>query len=413
MPSGKPVRDIQYDLNKFILSPLGTNSSNDIEDECFLTCFRLSRFRSDVMRLAIEKYPKEYALKMKSLGPKCKLYFQKQWNISSWFELANTGDLVRNITEQMEAKGRVKNNVLTLRVAFGKAKIGDYFESEEEMNEYLDDEDGNALEFSQVEMPSSPFARRAGGIMREKNHSNRTSAEELILQLYQTESCKLYHGFLRQHMTSFHRIVTAHIATHKDHSVFKKAINENTIPTDEELDIHLLGVYIQRGHKNDISGGVLPETNSYPPTNAMIITPPEHCDWKKKNNSNTVLNEMRFRDAQFPSLANLQSMQVSTLPSKLIGLTFKSFYGEDETSAIISRSLTLESSMHDVMDKYDICKDLDISDVENSKFLIKKKNGSFFTLRYDYFISMTVNKIISISNIDEDYLIVIKNKMRE
>ena len=69
--------------------------------------------------------------------------------------------------------------------------------------------------------------------------------------------------------------------------------------------------------------------------------------------------------------------------------------------------------MHDVMDKYDICKDLDISDVENSKFLIKKKNGSFFTLRYDYFISMTVNKIISISNIDEDYLIVIKNKMRE
>ena len=157
---------------------------------------------------------------MKALVPNCKLYFQKQWNCSSWFELSNTDDLIRNLKEQMETKGRVRNNVLTLRLAFGKAKIGDYFESTEEIDDYTDDVDGAALIFSQNETPTSPFARRAGVIMRNDNHCSASNVEELITRLYQSESCKLYHGFLKQHMISFHRIITAHIAVHKDDSVF-------------------------------------------------------------------------------------------------------------------------------------------------------------------------------------------------
>ena len=115
IPSGKTTKDIVYDLEPFILGrcdDINSDSVDSIEnsssgDESFLTSFTLSKFRNHLMELALEKFPEEYDIKTKSLGTKCKLFFQKQWNNSSWSEIATTVDLHRNLKNQMTIKGRI------------------------------------------------------------------------------------------------------------------------------------------------------------------------------------------------------------------------------------------------------------------------------------------------------------------
>ena len=108
----------------------------------------------------------------------------------------------------MELKNRVRNSTLSIRVAFGKSKAGMSFSTQEEFDEYTESGDGIMFSSSKDE-PTSPFIRRVGAIMREDTHCSSTRINEMLQRIYTTESCKLYYGFLREHVTSFHRIIAA------------------------------------------------------------------------------------------------------------------------------------------------------------------------------------------------------------
>ena len=49
-----------------------------VSDKDFISVFALSRFRLDLMVLAVEHFVEEYAVGKKSLRPNCKLFIQKQ-----------------------------------------------------------------------------------------------------------------------------------------------------------------------------------------------------------------------------------------------------------------------------------------------------------------------------------------------
>ena len=97
---------------------------------------------------------------------------------------------------------------------------------------------------------------------------------------------------------------------------------------------------------------------------------------------------------------------------KLIALTFKVFEKEEEFSAIIKGNLSMDSSMKDVIDEYSITDYLSISDLSKCKFLIKKTSGSYYTLVFPYFHSLTVDELISLELVSNDYMIEIKTEER-
>lgn len=99
MSSGKTSKEIMFELSPYIFSGVMDDDSNysspslDDEDgnggEKFVGIFNLSIFRTELMVLAVEGFPGEYAIK-NSLGQKYKIFVQKQWNMSTWLEVANT-----------------------------------------------------------------------------------------------------------------------------------------------------------------------------------------------------------------------------------------------------------------------------------------------------------------------------------
>ena len=95
---------------------------------------------------------------------------------------------------------------------------------------------------------------------------------------------------------------------------------------------------------------------------------------------------------------------------KIVALTFKSrSFSDLEVSAIIDEDpLKEDSTMEDVMKEYDVESTLLINRIDRCKFLIKKRSGTYLTFNCDRFVKMTVKKVISIRNIDEDYIIEVK-----
>ena len=90
----------------------------------FMNLFTLSRFRKYIMVLAVELFPEEYASDKKSLGPKCKLFCQQQWNSASWTKSPDAETIVRLLVDQIAVKARVNNGVLPIMLAFGWTKQG-------------------------------------------------------------------------------------------------------------------------------------------------------------------------------------------------------------------------------------------------------------------------------------------------
>ena len=65
---------------------------------------------------------------------------------------------------------------------------------------------------------------------------------------------------------SIQRIITSNLSIHKECSVFRKAIDINSIFSNDDIDTHLMSIYLGH-HKNDVSDYYLPETNLYYPPN--------------------------------------------------------------------------------------------------------------------------------------------------
>ena len=131
VPSGRTNKEIACDLDYHVFTPDAPDAfDEDVkcdmpdEDERFVSMFTLSRFRKDLMLHAIGDFPEECALKTTSLGAKCKLFCQKQWNSSSWTEMNNTQVFHSILKDHMPSKSRVKDGKLSIRLSFGRAKRG-------------------------------------------------------------------------------------------------------------------------------------------------------------------------------------------------------------------------------------------------------------------------------------------------
>ena len=141
----------------------------------------------------------------------------------------NTDAFIRTLKEQMEIKTRVRNSILTLKVSFGRAKAGYHFKNRDEFEDYVNDDEfegGGALVFSQEDNTSSPFVRTMGAAKREASWTDPKKIMEFISLIYKDENSKLYHGFLREHMQSFFRIIKANLTVNKDASLFIPILND-------------------------------------------------------------------------------------------------------------------------------------------------------------------------------------------
>lgn len=247
--------------------------------------FTLSRFRKDtIMVLACGLFLEEYLVESKSLGPRCKLFYQRQWNSSFWTIIPGTETLVMLLKEHMTVKARVNNSVLSIRFTFDRANQEQQFADIHAFNDYINIFEGEneSLLFSKDKNACPPYVMRFGNKKRSKNWSKPTQIATLIRTMYLAADCKLYYGFLREHSNSFFQIILANVAHLKESSPFKPFIDDPTyIPSDIIINKRPLSVFVA-SFQNYIQGNYIPETYKYPPINkTMLKGPPPLREWKK------------------------------------------------------------------------------------------------------------------------------------
>ena len=158
VPSGKTIKELRYNLSPYIIGGSNDNASDDShpslsgepdetddQDQDFIDTFTLSLFCKDLMVMVIDKFPEEYTLQKKALGPKCKLFMHKQWNTLSWMEIPSSEMFLRTLREQMDIRSWVHNNTLHIRFSFGKATTGQEFKDEREVHDYTCQEFGTGI----------------------------------------------------------------------------------------------------------------------------------------------------------------------------------------------------------------------------------------------------------------------------
>ena len=424
VPPGKTIKELTYELRPFIIGGDNDDGSagsdgllGTVMDEDFVSIFTLSRFRKDMMELAVNKFPEEYSLEKKAVGPKSKLFIQKAWNTSSWMEVPNTEIFIRVLREQMANRSRVVNGKLLVRLSFGRAKPGTEFKDLRELDEYTCLEFGGGLLFSQQEIPSSPYVRQVGAVKRDECWNKPARITELVASLFTTNTSKLYHGFLKEHGNSFFRIISASLTIRKEASVFLPSLNNpaETPLSNEIIDTHLLAVYI-RSHLNDNPEAPMPETRKFPPTNAtMMIIPPTFREWK----ATQVQHQHQVTPIYHPPPPHTLAISSSSTLSNnedgcvgdIVAITFKAEWDTDmEVSVIIDETLTPESMMEEVMDEGGVFDDfgLSIEDMDKYKIIVQKKSLGRLTFKWNRFKHLKVNRLTRLNNIDSDYMITLK-----
>ena len=424
VPSGKTNKEFTYDLSGFIVGGIDKAASNgssevlgdddEVADESFDVSFTLSRFRKDLMVLAGDGFPEEYGYDKKTLGPRCKLFIQKQYNSSSWTEIPSTIMLVRTILEQMETKGRVKNGRMLTRFSFGRSKAGLEFGSVREVNDYVCDDFGEYVKFSQNETPASPYVRKVGKVKRDSNWNKPARITELIANLYSSQTSKLHYGFLKEHGNSFFRIISANLSMHLDNSVFLPALNDpdNHPISDEIITQDVLEVFI-RSHQNDLPGNPMPETNRYPPTNeTMLITPPTLREWK--STQQPVFDIFGSSTITPTNTHHHAAVMPSTVPNpnEIDAVTFRAEWNDEEVSVMIEDNFTIDTDMESILDAEDVLSDLGAVDGggQSYRYVIQKRSGGKLTLKWDKFRGTTMKKIMNIKNVHEDYIVIVKKR---
>ena len=108
------------------------------EDEHPYSSFTLFRFCRQLMAMARKISPEEYDISKKSLGKDCRLYYQKQQNSLSLSEIGHTNGFICLLKEQIELKGIVRDNTLSIKILllFGRANIGKPFETNDGFEDF-------------------------------------------------------------------------------------------------------------------------------------------------------------------------------------------------------------------------------------------------------------------------------------
>ena len=120
----------------------------------------------------------------------------------------------------MATKGRAKNEILQMRLSFGRARAGQEFQMERDMHNYVCKYFGECIIFSQSGEPASLYIRKVGKLRRDECWNKPARIIELVSSLYSITSSKLYYGFLKEHGNSFYRIISTNLSAKKNNSVF-------------------------------------------------------------------------------------------------------------------------------------------------------------------------------------------------
>jgi len=79
---------------------------------------------------------------------------------------------------------------------------------------------------------------------------------------------------------------------------------------------------------------------------------------------------------------------------------------DDKLCVIIAGELNKDSTMETVLQSQGVCEEFDIGTPSEWKFMVKKNDQSFFSLRWNQFRSLKVHQFTRLQNVDEDYLVV-------
>ena len=180
---------------------------------------------------------------------------------------------------------------------------------------------------------------------------------------------------------------------------------------DDIIDKHLIHVYFN-SHRNDMPDNLLPETDKYPPLNeSMMAVPPKKKDWlveREKEQQMFASNSPNFQPHSSSQQITPQTIQRNA--NELIGITFRTYDCEDnETSVMICDTLSYLSTMEDVLKEGEVFDDLGLDDnPDDYKYVIRKKSKGSLTLKWRRFQNLTVQSLLSVHNIDENYMIALK-----
>ena len=161
----------------------------------------------------------------------------------------------------------------------------------------------------------------------------------------------------------------------------------------------------------------MPQTVKFPPTNElMMAVPPTFKDWTATQQQQFSIFNSATHHSTHHSITPTNSTLplITTLPTvlhdELVGLTFKADWDtQEEVSVMIVDNLSINSTMDDVITEGDVLLELAAdSDMSEYKYLIQKRSGGHFTLKWDKFKRMSISNLTRIKNVDEDYIIVIR-----
>ena len=91
---------------------------------------------------------------------------------------------IQTVREQMATKSQVTNKTVAIRVSFGRSKAGLEFSEEDNMHTYSCEDFGDGINFSQIEVPASPFVRMVGAVKRDDLWNKPARISKLVAVLY-------------------------------------------------------------------------------------------------------------------------------------------------------------------------------------------------------------------------------------
>ena len=105
------------------------------------------------------------------------------------------------------------------------------------------------------------------------------------------------------------------------------------------------------------------------------------------------------------SAAELSSVQCD----ELVGVIFEADWDDkEEVSCMVEGTLTNDSKIEVITIDGDVNSELGGKGYENYKYLIQKQSGGKLTLKWDKFKTLIMKKMMSIKNIHEDYIIIMR-----
>ena len=215
------------------------------------------------MKEAINKVP-AYNVTKKTMGKNSKMYILISWKGGNWVELPDTPSLHSFVISETKKANRMmeEGRVLKLKLAFGHAQEGDkiggmddeYFSSPAVL--FFSKEDGG----TGGNAPARILTNRE---KRDRSYNDTVAINQFLDRMYKSVGSPLYHGFLKEHLDVFTRILTMsrqYIQDTDQRSRVEEIIKSNDrMFSEEESQIFLLRPFMDGPYRNNVPSGESPE----------------------------------------------------------------------------------------------------------------------------------------------------------